>query len=58
MRRLRGRKEKIRRIGLFVIIKPKTKDLSVESLKNCDTLIIEGVIDYHGKRKKFSWIIP
>ena len=32
--------------------------LIVESLKNCDTLIIEGVIDYHGKRKKFSWIIP
>ena len=41
-----------------LIVKPKTKDLSVESLKNCDTLIIEGVIDYHGKRKKFSWIIP
>ena len=41
-----------------LIVKPKTKDLSVESLKNCDTLIIEGVIDYQGKRKKFSWIIP
>ena len=36
----------------------ETKDLSAESLKSCDTLIIEGVIDYHGKGKKFSWIIP
>lgn len=34
-----------------LIVKPKTKDLSVESLKNCDTLTIEGVIDYHGKGK-------
>ena len=41
-----------------LIVKPKTKDLSVESLKNCDTLTIEGVIDSHGKGKKFSWIIP
>ena len=41
-----------------LIVKPKAKDLSAESLKSCDTLIIEGVIDYHGKGKKFSWIIP
>ena len=41
-----------------LIVKPKTKDLSAESLKSCDTLIIEGVIDYHGKGKKISWIIP
>ena len=41
-----------------LVVKPKAKDLSAESLKNCDTLIIEGVIDYHGKGKKFSWIIP
>ena len=41
-----------------LIIKPKAKDLSSESLKNCDTIIIEGVIDYHGNGKKFSWIIP
>lgn len=41
-----------------LIVKPNTKDLSAESLKECDTLIIEGVIDYHGKGKKFSWIIP
>jgi proteic killer suppression protein/toxin YoeB len=41
-----------------LIVKPKSKDLSAESLKNCDTLNIEGMIDYHGKRKKLSWIVP
>ena len=41
-----------------LIVKPKAKDLSAESLKICDTVIFEGVIDYHGKGKKFSWIIP
>ena len=41
-----------------LIVKPKVKELSAESLKICDTLIIEGVIDYHGKGKKFSWLIP
>jgi proteic killer suppression protein/toxin YoeB len=41
-----------------LIIKPKSKDRSAESLKKCDTLIIEGVIDYHGKGTKYSWIVP
>ena len=41
-----------------LIIKPKSKDLSAESLKSCDVLIIEGVIDYHGKETKINWIIP
>ena len=41
-----------------LVVKPNAKDLSAESLKRCDTLIIEGVIDYHGKGKKISWIIP
>ena len=41
-----------------LIIKPKTKDQSAESLINCDTFIIEGVIDYHGKGSKRNWIIP
>lgn len=40
------------------IVKPVADDLSAESMKKCDTLIIEGVIDYHGKGTKFSWIIP
>ena len=41
-----------------LIVTPKTTDHSAESLSVCDTLIIEGVIDYHGKGKKHSWIIP
>ncbi len=41
-----------------LIVKPKAEDLSAESLRECDTLIIEGVIDYHGKGKKFGWLIP
>ncbi|MCR5665215.1 MAG: type II toxin-antitoxin system RelE/ParE family toxin [Eubacterium sp.] len=41
-----------------LIIKPDTMDLSAESLKKCDTFIIEGVIDYHGKGSKNNWIIP
>lgn len=41
-----------------LIVKPMAKTLSAEDLRVCDTLIIEGVIDYHGKGKKFNWIIP
>lgn len=41
-----------------MVVRPWAEDLSAESLKKCDTLTIEGVIDYHGKGKKFSWIIP
>ena len=41
-----------------LIIKPKANDTSAESLKKCDTVIIEGVIDYHGKGTKYNWIIP
>ncbi len=41
-----------------LIVKPKSKDRSTENLKKCDTLIIEGVIDYHGKGTKYNWIIP
>lgn len=40
------------------ILKPKAKDHSTESLKLCDTLIIEGVMDYHGKGNKYNRIIP
>lgn len=41
-----------------LIIKPKSRDRSAEALRKCDTIIIEGVIDYHGKGKKHNWIIP
>ena len=41
-----------------LVVRPKTEDQSAESLKQCDTLIIEGVIDYHGRGKKHNWLIP
>ena len=41
-----------------LIIKPKSYDLSVESLNNCDTVIIKGVIDYHGTGNRRNWLIP
>ena len=41
-----------------LIIKPQADDTSAESLKKCDTVIIKGVIDYHGKGTKYNWIIP
>ena len=39
-----------------LVIRPKSSDLTVETLKKCDTVIIKGVIDYHGKGN--NWIIP
>lgn len=41
-----------------LIIRPVAEDRSAETLKTCDTFVIEGVIDYHGKGNKYSWIIP
>jgi len=41
-----------------LIVAPDTNDRSVEGLKNCDTIIIKGVMNYHGKGKKNNWIIP
>lgn len=41
-----------------LIVRPVSKDQSAESLKKCDTFVIEGVIDYHGKGTKYNWIIP
>lgn len=41
-----------------LIIKPKVERISAESLKECDTVIIKGVVDYHGKGNKFDWLIP
>lgn len=32
------------------------EDLSPESLEKCDKVVIEGVVDYHGKSN--NWIIP
>lgn len=39
-----------------LIVKPITEGYDKESLLNCDRVIIEGVVDYHGD--KYNWIIP
>lgn len=39
-----------------LIVQPITNDLSTEALKNCDTIIIKGVEDYHGTKNE--WLIP
>ena len=41
-----------------LIVAPDTSDRSVEGLRCCDTIIIKGVMDYHGKGTKNNWIIP
>lgn len=41
-----------------LILRPLSDDLSPERLKQCDTVFIEGVVDYHGKGSKNNWIIP
>ena len=41
-----------------LIVTPNTNDRSVEGLRVCDTIIIKGVMDYHGKGAKNNWIIP
>ncbi len=39
-----------------LIIKPISNDLSAESLKLCTSVIIRGIMEYHGG--KDEWIIP
>ncbi len=41
-----------------LIVAPQTDDLSSKELRKCDTLIIKGVVDYHGKGAKNNWLIP
>ncbi len=41
-----------------LIVAPNSRDRSVEGLRNCDTIIIKGVLDYHGRGTKNNWIIP
>lgn len=43
-------------VNYRLIVKPIAADLSVESLKKCDSLIVKGVEDYHGGKN--NWIIP
>ena len=39
-----------------LIIKPNAANLTSETLKNCDTVIIKGVVDYHGGKNE--WLVP
>ncbi|SCW63038.1 proteic killer suppression protein [Ruminococcaceae bacterium YRB3002] len=41
-----------------LIVRPKSESRSSEMLMQCDTLIIEGVVDYHGSDRKYNWLIP
>lgn len=41
---------------LRLIVRPITKSLDVESLKKCESIIVEGVMDYHGGKQE--WLIP
>ncbi|MDD2283191.1 MAG: hypothetical protein PHS56_00545 [Eubacteriales bacterium] len=42
--------------NIRLIIRPRAKGLDPNSLKQCYTVIIKGVIDYHGQ--KYNWLIP
>ncbi len=39
-----------------LIIRPDTERFDPASLKECDTIIVEGVMDYHAQKNK--WLIP
>ncbi len=39
-----------------LVVKPDTESLDPVSLKKCDSVIIKGVVDYHGQ--KHEWLIP
>lgn len=42
--------------NIRLIVKPDVESLDHESLKACDTVIVKGVVDYHGKKNE--WLIP
>lgn len=39
-----------------LIVKPLTEGYDKESLMKCESIIIEGVVDYHGDKN--NWLIP
>ena len=39
-----------------LIVEPKSNKLDNISLKKCKTIIVKGVVDYHGGKNE--WIIP
>ena len=42
--------------NMRLIVQPITDNISPESLKKCDSIIIKGVEDYHGTKNE--WLIP
>ncbi|HHW07599.1 MAG TPA: hypothetical protein GXX34_08765 [Clostridia bacterium] len=39
-----------------LIVKPIVESFDLRSFQNCDSVIIKGVMDYHGS--KHEWLIP
>lgn len=39
-----------------LIIKPVSENLSAEVLAKCDTVILKGIVEYHGGKNE--WLIP
>ena len=39
-----------------LVIKPITNAYDIKSLSQCDTILVKGVVDYHGG--KCNWILP
>lgn len=39
-----------------LVVKPDAESLDPASLKKCDSVVIKGVMDYHGR--KHEWLIP
>ena len=42
--------------NIRLVVKPDVESLDAASLKECDSVIIKGVMDYHGQTQK--WLIP
>ncbi len=48
--------------GIFItgkmrlIVRPDAESFDSDALKKCDTVIIKGVTDYHGRKNE--WLIP
>ena len=42
--------------NIRLVVKPDVETLDPDSLEHCDTITIEGVVDYHGH--KLEWLIP
>ncbi len=42
--------------NIRLIVRPDAESLDPASLTKCDSVIIEGVMDYHGQKQE--WLIP